>query len=149
MSKCSLRPLAEGERVPLRTGGRAWVGGSGPWQLMKGLMCHDPVEFFVADPLTLKLSCASLKEFIAAYNALVSELPPEVATRLSQILTDYSASHGIHGAFERMANQTVTQIISAYSPSNLTPHEAGEIDGLRWEFYERPASDGVGARHHG
>jgi hypothetical protein len=85
---------------------------------------------------SIVLSCASLREFVAAYNKLFSVLPPEIARRFANVMKKYSAAYGLEGAQIRMNGRTVGQILAEFQPPELNVIASGEKDGMRYTLTE-------------
>jgi hypothetical protein len=90
------------------------------------------------DPETIIFSCSSLDQFSAAFSSVFRALPPEMGNRLREILGNYFGWYGIEGAYQRMNNRSVAQIVAEYQPLDVKPVASGELEGLRYKLYDKP-----------
>src|SRR5262249_31905582 len=88
---------------------------------------------------TMTLLGSNLREFFAAYNALVPKLPMEIRRRLADIQKSYFARYGFDGTYERMNNRTLAQIFSEFKPVELKPIASGEEDGVKYALFDPPS----------
>jgi hypothetical protein len=87
------------------------------------------------DPI---LSCDSWQGVPGAYNAIRPSLPTEVRQQMTKIMFSYFARFGPQGVFERFNNRTISRILAEFDGGEGNRIESGEIDGVRYELYERP-----------
>lgn len=94
----------------------------------------------MSDPGEALVSCSRWEEIVGVLNAVNRGLPLEMRKRLHEVFTNYAASYGLQGAYERLNNRTVSQILTEYQPSTEPDVIAsGEIDGMRYRLCKAPA----------
>ncbi len=83
------------------------------------------------------------EEVFQACNEIGPRLTLDVRDTFTDIRLEYLAAYGMDGASDKMRGKTVRQIIDDYVPTNVTPRESGEIDGLQYSIYSSPDSADV------
>jgi hypothetical protein len=96
----------------------------------------------MADRTTRTLSYSCWEDLVAAINAIGSELPLDIRKRFNKVFKAYWQRYGFEGAFQRLNNRTVAEILAEYDPrDDPTPIASGELEGLRYELYEAPGAN--------
>jgi hypothetical protein len=90
---------------------------------------------------SMGFSSAGVDDFLAAFSSIVGVLPPETQKRLRRIRNRYIIAYGPEGAFERMNNRSLAQVIAEYQEPGMRPVTSGELDGVRYELYDSPGRE--------
>jgi hypothetical protein len=91
---------------------------------------------------SLRFSSASADDFLAAFSSIVDVLPPETRKRLRHIRNEYIFAYGNEGAFQRMNNRSLAQVMAEFQEPDMKPVASGERDGMRYELYDSPSLEG-------
>ena len=91
---------------------------------------------------SLRVSGASAEDFLANFSSVVDPLPRETRKRLRAIRNTYIIAYDLNGAFERMNNRSLAQIIAEYQEPDMKPVASGEVDGVRYELFDSPSREG-------
>jgi hypothetical protein len=93
----------------------------------------------------LIVSCSKWQEIVGAINRVNRELPIETRKRLNEIISNYLASYGARGVFERLNDRSVAQIFAEYKRGSTREITSGEVDGVRYRLYEAPPARSKGS----
>jgi hypothetical protein len=85
--------------------------------------------------------CPGWERLPGAYNSIAASLPIEIRKRMTEVMISYVTRFGPQGVFERMNNRTISRILSEFDNERGACVESGELEGLRYELYDRPSSD--------
>jgi hypothetical protein len=96
----------------------------------------------MADLQKVVFSCPTFSQFVKLTNEIRRALPPEIGMRLVEIVKNYSIKYGLQGAYERMKDRPISQILAEYQAEEAKPIASGEIEGIRYHLYEAPSSQG-------
>jgi hypothetical protein len=93
------------------------------------------------------VSCGRWEDIVGAINEVIRQLPREMKRPFGAIFSRYMASYGMEGAYERLNNRSVSQILMEYK--ECTPKEvlSGECNGVKYRLYEAPESAADDDRH--
>lgn len=98
---------------------------------------------------SLVVSSPSEKDFGETWFNFEQTLPKETRLRLNRILLYCVKHYGQEGAYKRLNNRSVSQILAEYpaielkdvlEPEDLKLVASGEVDGMRWELYDSPSA---------
>jgi hypothetical protein len=84
---------------------------------------------------------ADFAAFSKSLTAAVQALPAELGNRLHNIRCSCFAKYGFEGAYKRLNNRSVTQILAEFQDVESKPIVSGELDGIRYELHDRPSQE--------
>ena len=88
------------------------------------------------DFLKLKIYCSQPEEIVAAKNAVVRTLPPDLRKALNKVFLTYLRLYDVEGVFERFNDRTVGMILAEFDgETGPAPIEEGEIDGMKFKLF--------------
>ncbi len=87
------------------------------------------------------ISGQDIQEVSKCLTSIMQGLPPDASRKLRTILKNYVGLFGIESAYKKMQGRTVAQIFEEYEPSDVSPIESGEIDGVQFELYGPDGAD--------
>ena len=88
------------------------------------------------DFLKLKIYCSQPEEIVAAKNAVVRTLPPNLRKALNKVFLTYLRLYDVEGVFERFNDRTVGMILAEFDgETGPAPIEEGEIDGMKFKLF--------------
>ncbi|HEU5118968.1 MAG TPA: hypothetical protein VFT74_20425 [Isosphaeraceae bacterium] len=91
------------------------------------------------DPEKIILSCESPQHLLGATNAISSRLPYDLGRRFSSAFMSNVSRLGIQGAFDRMNNRSVLEILADFTGhDDRKPLVSGETDGVRYQLFDPP-----------
>ena len=103
--------------------------------------CHygHAGEQHVQDPEKIILACESPQHLLKATNTVTSQLPHDLGRRFSSAFMSNLSQHGIQGAFDRMNNRSVSEILADFTgQDDRKPLVSGETDGVRYQLFDPP-----------
>lgn len=90
----------------------------------------------------LVVSAHSPDEFVTAFLRVMPMVPKDTRRRLKHIMMTIVMRQGDHAMFDRFNGHSIAQILEgARDIPDAQPIVSGEVDGLRYEVFERPASE--------
>src|SRR4051794_18119501 len=92
-------------------------------------------------PESVVITCDNKNKILASMIAVMPQLEPDVRRRFIRIVGDFSQRYGEEEAFNRANNRTVSQLLAEYETKIEKPIASGEIDDVRYELYDAPASN--------
>jgi hypothetical protein len=98
------------------------------------------VEVVMPDLGSIRFICSNSQELISAVNSLQRVLSPEVRKAFREIAWSYTTRFGLDGAFERLNNRSIAQILADYDPRDMKVITSGEMEGVRYTLYEAPSA---------
>jgi hypothetical protein len=99
------------------------------------------VEGAVSDFEAIRLSGSNLEEFGKSLNAASKSLPPPMRKRFLSVFSAYFGSYGLEGAYQRMNERTIGQILSEFQEPEAKIVASGELDGMKYTLYDTPHRD--------
>jgi hypothetical protein len=94
-----------------------------------------------ADHGKMLVSGSTLQQFSRRLTRVIQNLPEAMRDQLHSIRRNYIGWYGLEGAYARLNNRTVSQIITEYHAVDVKRLASGEAQGLRYEVYDRPSGD--------
>ena len=94
------------------------------------------------EPGAILIQCDHPDQIVKAVNAVMPELPKDLRRSFNQIKLLTLSRDNIAGLFRLCNGRTVAEIVeSAKDLIAIQPIATGEVDGLRYQVFERPSSD--------
>ena len=90
----------------------------------------------------LVINADSPDQFVTAFLRVMPMVPKDTRRRLKQIMMTITMQHGDTVLFSRFNGRSVAQILEGSKDiAEAQPIATGEVDGLRYQVFERPSSD--------
>ena len=90
----------------------------------------------------LVVSAESPDEFVTAFLRVMPLVPKDIRRRLKQIMMTIAMQHGDQVLFTRFNGRSVAEILeNSKDIVEAQPIASGELDGLRYEVFEKPAAE--------
>ena len=94
------------------------------------------------DPGTILIQCDHPDQIVTTVNAVMPQLPKDLRRSFNQVKLLTLSRDNISGLFRLCNGRTVAQIMeSAKDLIAIQPIASGEVDGLRYEVFEKPSSE--------
>ena len=94
-------------------------------------------------PSSVMIQCDSSERIIGATDAIMPLLTRESARKLNRVKLIVYSQGGKKHLFERFNGRTVAEILEESKDLlESQPIASGEVDGMRFELFEKPGSPG-------
>ena len=92
---------------------------------------------------SLVISATSPKAFVSAFLQVMPLVPKHIRRKLKYVMMSISMSQGDRHLFERFNGRSVAEILEESKDLlESQPIASGEVDGIRFELFEKPGSPG-------
>jgi hypothetical protein len=92
----------------------------------------------VRAPNEVRIFCADPDRIIGEIDQVMPLLSPDVRRRLNAIKMHYLAAYGLKGAYERLNDRTVSQILDEHNEESVHKVAQGTRDGVRFTLFAPP-----------
>jgi len=90
----------------------------------------------------LIITSESPEAMVAAFQEVMPHLQKDVRRQLVHLMMSVMMSEGDQGLFRRFNGRSVAEVIAASQEIlRVAPIATGEVDGLRYQVFEKPSSE--------